>query len=488
MPRLRLPLLPLGSDSRAATAARWLRITVGVGLGVGGILFVLAAGGDPTPVRTDYQVRIDDGSDGIVHVRLQIAGQEAASLRLGFSANAVASTAPVSKFRVRRATDSRGRELPIRREGGGWVLGRASGSVTVEYDAHLRAQRDSDFAREVLSRLDARGGRLLGSDVFLFPLGRAIEAIDVAFDLPPGWALYHPFQRGDFDARPPSLRALYECVMAVGPYRTTQRQIEGLDVVLAVQGHYAFGDDDLMDVIADLVAQQVRRFGPPRRSRYVFVVNEHPLRNDPGLLHYFGLHFDGSMIVLLDPRTDRRRLQHEPASLCAHEFFHNWLGELVRQENYEMNWFVEGATTWYAYQSLMHSRMLDSGSFADEAQSRYQRIAEHFADRKRLSVAAAGRRVLQDSKTTELLYSGGLFVAIALDEAIGQATGGESGLEMVLQNLFDRARREPNWVITRAGLETALQQITGEDFGAWLDRYAYGNGPLDLPEFVTHTR
>ena len=64
--------------------------------------------------------------------------------------------------------------------------------------------------------------------------------------------------------------------------------------------------------------------------------------------HYFGLRFNASMILLLDPRSARDRLEKEPAALCAHEFFHSWIGELVRQRGYEMNWFVEGVATLWA--------------------------------------------------------------------------------------------------------------------------------------------
>ncbi len=470
------------------TAARGLRIAVGVGLGLALVLFLQLRGGQVQPVTAHYRVQIESPEEGIVHVRLDLEGHEASRLFLGFSANAVAKSAPVSKFRVRRAVDAQGRELAISRDRGRWVIERSKGAITVEYETHLLGQRDSDYAREVLSRLDAEGGRLLGSDIFLFPVGRSVTDLKVTFELPPGWALFHPFQTADFEAAPPTVRSLYNSAIAVGPYRSTRRQIEGIDVVLAVQGRFAFGDDDLTEVISEVVSQQIRRFGMPKRSRYVFVVNEHPDQKDPDLLHYFGLHFDGSMVVLIDPRTDRRRLRREPASLCAHEFFHNWLGELVRQKGYEMNWFVEGVTTWYAYQSLIATRMLDRGSFAQEVRKRYRRIAPRLDSNERISVASAGQQVLQDPSTTQMLYSGGLFVAIALDEAIRRSSGGQESLEDLLAMLFEEARRDADGVFTRDALEAALGKLTGQDWRTWLEAYAYGEDPLDFPDFVTGAR
>lgn len=464
---------------------RWgglLLLLVGLGVATGRTV----PGGESTPLDLRYSVQIARPSEGILDVELQIDGLERSVLHLGFSPNSVARTAPVSKFRVREVLDADGQPLTLVREPGLWSVRHPGPRVRVRYDVHLEgAGGSSDYSEVVLSRLDAEGGRLLGSDVFLFPDRDPIDDIRVDWELPEGWKLIHPFQDGETSARPPGLPSLYHSAVAVGPYRNTRRVVEGCEIVLALQGRFAFGDGDLMRVVENLVRHQVQRFGPPHRSRYVFVVNEHPRRDDPRHLHYFGLHFDGSMIVLLDPRTDRRELRSEPASLCAHEFFHNWLGELLRQEHYAMNWFVEGVTTWYAYQSLIETRMLDPGRYGDELRERHERDYLGSSLRRRLSVADAGRRVLQDRETTRLLYSGGLFVAVTLDEAIGAASRQEADLEELLDRLFRRARQDPGFRLTRATLEEELAALTGEDFGPWLDRHVYGTEELPLPGYVT---
>jgi len=221
------------------------------------------------------------------------------------------------------------------------------------------------------------------------------------------------------------------------------------------------------------------------RSRYVFVINPHPDIDDDRSLHYFGLHFDGSLIVLLDERTDWRRLRHEPAALCAHEFFHNWNGEIIRQRGYEMNWFIEGVTTYYAYRTLLATRMLDNGGFTRELKRRFDEQYRDHALRRTMSVAEAGSMVLQDEQVTRLLYSGGLFLAVALDEAIGAATAGEASLDNLMRRLVQTALHDPEFLLTRETLAAELEALTGSTFESWLGRFAYGIDPLPLPGYVT---
>lgn len=451
---------------------------------------LLAARGGPGKASSEldlhYLVQIASPQESVLRVELEVSGIESSVLHLGFSPNSVAATAPVSKFRVREVFDAEGEPLTFTRKPGLWTIRHPDTLTRIVYEVHLGLDgRGSVFSDVVLSRLDGDGGRLLGSDVFLFPDRYTVDDIRVDWSLPTDWQLIHPFQAGPMAAHLPSLSSLYHSAVAVGPYRNTRRMVDDCEIVLALQGEFAFGDSDLMRVVENLVRQQVRRFGAPHRSRYVFVVNEHPRTDDPANLHYFGLHFDGSMIVLLDPRTDRRQLRAQPASLCAHEFFHNWLGELLRQEHYDMNWFVEGVTTWYAYQSLIKTRMLDRSSYSDELRRRHERDYLPSSLRGRVSVAEAGQRVLQDQETTRLLYSGGLFVAVALNEAIGSASRQEADLEILLARLFDQARLDPGFRLTRATLEQELESLTGTDFGPWLTRYVYGTQGLPLPEHVT---
>jgi predicted metalloprotease with PDZ domain len=433
-------------------------------------------------IDLSYGVQVVDPAEGHLEVLLQAKGIDTSAIYLGFSSNPVARSAPASKFRVRSAYGENGERLEIQPDQGVWKIKGAGSAVTVQYEVFLQqGRRDTTFEEEVLSRCDADGARLVGSDVFLFPVHARASSIHVDYDLPHPWDLFHPFQSGATTAVYPDIESLYYSVVAVGPYRTLTRTVNGCELVLAIQGNFSFGDADLMNMIGRIAELQLEFFGGPVRPRYLFVVNPHPHSDDAEKLRYFGLHFDASMIVLLDERTDRHRLQAEPAHICAHEFFHNWNGETIRQDDYAMNWFIEGVTTYYAYRFRIAARMLDTGGFARELQRRYEE--EYLANplRGRVSPAAAGGRVLQDQDTTRLLYASGLVIAAALNQAIDQATAHERSLDDLMRNLVDEARSDPSFVLDRKSLELELHQLTGRDFGPWLSRYVYGTEVTPLP-------
>lgn len=437
------------------------------------------------PIALSYLVRVADAQAGRLDVFLLTDGVRGGQLDLTFSSNSLAPTGSASRMRVRAAFDASGREIPIESAPQGWTV-RSDGPVEVHYEVYLNlAKGDSEFADEALSRLDAGGGRLIGSDVFLFPARGEVEAIEVDYELPAGWNLHHPYPVAARRAELPSLRSLTRSVVAIGPYRTLTRFVGPCEIELAIRGRYAFGDDDLLGVIARIVEYQAEFFGKVPRSRYLFVVDTHPNEGDPELLHYFGLHFDASMLVLLDPRTDRTRLEAEPASLCAHEFFHNWLGEQVQQDGYEMNWFVEGITTLYAYRTRLATRMLDHGRYAAQLKERFAEQWERAEPRTQLTLAEAGTIVLQDAAVTRMLYTGGLLAGVAIDEKIMRATRGSASLDDLMLALVDRAADDPDFLLTREALEDELLALTAEDFGPWLDRHVYGLEEMPLPGYVT---
>jgi predicted metalloprotease with PDZ domain len=437
-------------------------------------------------VNLSYEVTVSDAVRGRLDVILRVSDVDASSIHVGFSTNTATTFVPASKYRLREVIGSDGRPLTIEPRAHGWRISPDGSALEVHYEVHLESsQTDGAFAAEILSRVDAQGSRLVGSDVFLFPSMAEAYSIQVDYHLPPGWRLVHPFQEDADSAVYPTLTSLYTSVVAAGRYRVMTRRAEGCELVVAVQGRFTFGDDDLMEMIGRIADLQLEFFDGPVRPRHVFVVNPHPHSDDPDQLRYFGLHFDGSMIVLLDERTDRRRLQAEPAQICAHEFFHNWNGGVIQQDRYEMNWFVEGVTVYYAYQFRMDARMLDPGTYAQELRHRYHREFLDNPQRMMMSVAQAGETVLQEENTTRLLYAGGVLVAVALDTAIDEVTQHERSLDDLMRMLVDRASLDEDFRLTRSTLEAALLELTGRDFAPWLRRYVYGKQALPLPAFLT---
>lgn len=447
---------------------------------------VLDARQPEAPTEFAYTVRVLDAEQARLEVELEISDLRAGTLDLGFSANAVAATAPASKYRVREALSAEGRSWDITRNDGGWRIHHGPGALRIRYEVSLQAGRNGQaFADEALSSMDRSGGRILGSDLFLFPMDVPSRTITVDWELPGGWGMENPYRVSATRSAPPNLRALYATVIAVGEHRVVRRELHGYRIDVAIRGDFLFGDDALAENILEIVDYQLGFFGRAPDRNYLFIVEPHPHANDPDQLHYFGLHFNASMILLLDPRSARQRLEKEPAALCAHEFLHSWIGELVRQEGYDMNWFVEGVATLYADRALLATRKLDYGTWTERTRAAF---AEHWRDselRRTTSLARAGEIVLQDQEYTRLLYTGGPLLALALDLEIQERTDHYASLDDLLRALTERAFEDPRFRLTRTTLVEELRALTGSDFSGWLDRYAWGTVDLPLPGSIT---
>lgn len=494
---------PSGHASRTAragarrqrTTPRGRRWTLGA---AGAALAAAAALGLAGPARSvlgeetysaHYEIKLVDPAEGRLDVELRVTGLSRSRLYLGYASSGVhGGILPAANFHVRGAQRADGTPLAIATDGDTWELRGARGEVRLQYEVYLESGRPGgDFAEEAFSSLTSSGARLMGADVFLFPVLGEPEQLTARYLLPEGWRLAHPFQTGSAAATYPTLRSLYHSVVAAGPYRVQTRQVEDCELVLAVLGEFRFDDEVLLDVLSRLVRYELAFLGRSPRPRYLFVVNPHPRTGDPRRLHYFGLNFDGSMLLLIDGDSDRERLNAEPAQLCAHEFFHNWLGETVQQRRYDMNWFVEGVTTFYSYQVRMESGMLRFDSYANELQRRYRdeyRASPLYGSK---SVAAAGRAVLEEEATTGYLYAGGVLLAASLDAEIDRVTRGNASLDQLMLALLQRAREDRQFVLTRQALERELERLTGSSFAGWLDDHVYGTQEPPLPEYITAT-
>jgi predicted metalloprotease with PDZ domain len=434
------------------------------------------------PTEFKYQVRVLDPEQARLEVDLTLSDLAPGVLELGFSANAVAATAPASKYRVREALGPEGATSLIEKTGFGWAIPHGAGDLRIRYEVSLRAGRNGKaFADEALSAMDRTGGRILGSDLFLFPLDVPARTVTVDWELPAGWELENPYRVSPERLAPPNLRALYGTATAVGEHRVVHRRLGGYEISVAIRGNFRFGDDALAENILDVVEHQIGFFGRAPDRHYLFIVEPHPHADDPEQLHYFGLHFNASMILLLDPRSAAQRLEKEPAALCAHEFLHSWIGELVRQEGYDMNWFVEGVASLYADRTLLATRKLDYGTWTERMRRAWEEDWRDSPLRRSTSLARAGEIVLQNAEYTSLLYTGGPLLALALDLEIQERTHHRHSLDDLLRALSDRAFADPRFRLTRASLLAQLQALTGTDFADWLDRHAWGTAELPLP-------
>ena len=160
------------------------------------------------------------------------------------------------------------------------------------------------------------------------------------------------------------------------------------------------------------------------------IVDRNPVRGGKGF-GYYGVHFGGTILLLLDPSIDRSSLYDVPMSIVAHEFFHNWNGEALRPVDDSFMWFTEGATVLVSYQVLLRAGIIDRRQYSLTEKAILERLWENPL-RGDVSLTHAGNGDLTDRDMVDLLYDGGFAASLALDRKIASLTGGRSGIADVI--------------------------------------------------------
>jgi predicted metalloprotease with PDZ domain len=274
--------------------------------------------------------------------------------------------------------------------------------------------------------------------------------------------------------RPQGLRDLWNGFLAWGDLRVSEVPVAGCPVRLAVSGDWLFEDDDLRWLLSRIAHAELDFFGSAPQPSILCLVAANPVSAADGF-EYYGVHAGHSLLLFLDPRTSWADLGEKAASVAAHEMFHGWLGEAIRQEDPGLIWFVEGVTTWCTPRLLEAAGIWTRERSEQVLGGRIER--DYFGSELlgRTSLASAAAEVMVDGATTRFAYAGGSLAAAALDAWLARTTGSAHPLDDVLRLLYER--REEG-VLTRPALEAAVRAVAGDDCAPWLDAYVYGKETL----------
>ncbi|MHB8077817.1 MAG: M1 family aminopeptidase [Candidatus Krumholzibacteriia bacterium] len=442
------------------------------------------------PFDLDYAVDLSGAAQGRLDVTLRATGRPPGTLRLALptglflDAPGGVVVTPLAAWNF-TLDGERGAPLPIRPQGRGWAVDGMAQGGALQYRVTLPPPDAANpDLRAHLSVRSGEGLRVAGFHLFLVPDDARIHALTVRFIGGPAAApdrLATPWPAaGTPDGivhTPTDLRDLGDALVAWGEPRLREQEVAGCAVRLAVRGDWAFPDTALERLVARIGAAEIAFFGTPPHPSMLLLVDANRLPAAAGF-PYCGLHVGHSLLLLLDPSAGGNDLEDKAASLIAHEMFHGWLGEEIRQQGTEMNWFVEGATSWYA------ARLLVAADIWTTARAREVvggRVDAHYVNsplRGRLTLAAAARGLLRDGETTRFAYAGGALAAQQLDAWLAGRTGRAHPLDAVLRDLYARRAAGP---LTRATLEGSVRRLCRVDCHGWLEAHVYGNEPLPPP-------
>jgi len=463
----------------------------------------------PGPVSLSYEVSLAGAGQGKLTVYLTLHGKLPRGLRLitpaglapGAAGGATSGVTTTLLSASHPLGDGRaGPELPVEQTNEAWVLRHAGQRETrLVYQVTLdqASALDQDI-RNHLSAAAAGGVRIAGFHSFLLPERILIEDLSVRFRQTTGGRLAAPWPTGPATAGLPALRTagllpgnrsirdphqvflpadlrdLGNSLIAWGDLRPLEREVEGCSLRLAMSDRWLFADTDLMHLLTRIAAAEISFFGSAPHPAILVLVAPNPVLAREGF-DYYGVHLGQSVLLFLAPETTFADLSEQAASVAAHEMFHGWLGEAIRQEDPAMLWFVEGATTWYAARFLAEAGIWSPRRAAAVLRDRIERDYHTSRLLHAESIAAAAAGVMRDGDNTRFAYAGGCLAAAALDRRLAGTDPARHPLDDILRRLYERRSAE---ALSRRDLEAAVLAVTGIDCAAWLDRHVYGKEPL----------
>jgi predicted metalloprotease with PDZ domain len=175
--------------------------------------------------------------------------------------------------------------------------------------------------------------------------------------------------------------------------------------------------------------------------------------------------------VLTDDRIEERYIVW--ANTMAHEMFHYWSsGYSTPGKSEDIAWFNEGFTEYYSGLSLMRTGVITEELYIKKAErflSRYI-VTKKMWPVDQVSLVDAGK---EKHKNWLLIYGGGSTMALALDIEIRTLTKHHKSLDDVM--LLLKTKYGDNKIkITTAHILEAVNEVSGQKFNEFFDKYIYG--------------
>jgi predicted metalloprotease with PDZ domain len=445
-----------------------------------------------SPMSLHYDVDLSSAEASQLLVEMTLTGELPEPLELVFPPGAFVARQPRIETTVFSAahlsgTDSEPEPLPLAVTPEGWRIhhhGKRQIRVVYQLDLSPTSSLEEDI-RHHLTVPTADGFRAAGFHVFLTPSRGEVAGITIEFRHTAGGQLLAPWparamtppppgDEGGIQYHPAGLYDLTNSLLAWGDLQVTEYQLEACSLHLAVHGEWYFAGSDLERLLRRIAATEIEFFGSAPHPAVACLTTANPVDTQDSF-DYYGVHAGQSVLLFLDPQTSHADLAEKAASVVAHEMFHGWLGEAIRQDDPTMLWFTEGATTWYTARMLVAAKIWTPDRAAEVLGQRISR--DYFGSEllNQISVADAAARVMQDGATVRFAYAGGSLAAAALDRHLAQQTSTPHPLDDVLRHLYDQ---QSGQALTRDALVATVRAVCGVECDAWLDRYVYANEPL----------
>lgn len=307
-----------------------------------------------------------------------------------------------------------------------------------------------------------------------FYTGKAlfITALDVTdatieFRIPESWQLITPWRPEGSGRRFVASDAINLTEAAILTGRFEQREIAAGDVtiLLGVGKRMADSVPLFEEAIRSTVHCAASVFGGTPGSQFVVIANREEAFTGGGS-------FPRSLSMLFQeaPAAENRG---EWSHVLVHEILHLWVGGAIRAQEPQEYWFTEGFTDYLTNLVQLRGGMITETQF-------WSRIAKHYGKylpaEEEVSLRAAGD---DKAKHYDLVYSGGLLAALALDVEIRSHSNGTAGIEHLMRELF-RMHGDGQTPLRVEDVERAASRLADADLSSFFQRHIVGRDRLDV--------
>ncbi len=445
----------------------------------------------PQPVTLTYEIDLAQAARGELTVCMVVDGDLPESLELAFPPGVFGDrrngvTPSVASAHALLKNGTIGDSLPVSVTADGWRLPLLPGErigFTYRIDLASVGQLEQDIRKHISAPV-VGGLRAAGFEIFLQPRGVAVANISVSFRNGGGIPLVVPWNAGPITDdgpvpanllyHPRDQRDLNNSLIACGDLRITTAEAGDSLIRFATADRWLFADRDVLQLLQRIARAEIAFFGSAPEPLITCLLAANPVGGAERFDTY-GVHTGSSILLLLDAQTTYADLNESAASVLAHEMFHAWLGEAIRQVDPVTLWFTEGATTLYAARMLVAANVWSPPYGRQMLEARLARDYYGSARLSQISVATAAAQVMADPETVRFGYAGGVAVCAALEHSLIAQGSCSDPLGELLRYLYNQGSDAP---LTRAGIVAAVLAVTGIECDTWLDHYVYGTEPL----------
>jgi predicted metalloprotease with PDZ domain len=293
--------------------------------------------------------------------------------------------------------------------------------------------------------------------------------------LPPGWQSIASDEQGAEGSY--ELAQADASVILIAPaLRARTARAGALSYKLATLGEWAFTDEDLARVVAQLLEEYAHVTGSvPRHSALVIVA---PFAHAVAF-NVWSAETRGSTVLLLTGRAPSKNAAlAQLGAPLAHELFHLWVPNSLSLKG-DYDWFFEGFTLYEAACMGVRLGQLNFQNYLDNLALAYDRTRNERATAS-LSLLDAAKRRWSDQSSA--VYYRGMLAAYLYDLQVRLQTGGKRSLEDVYRALFQRANavaagRDANSVVLEI-----MNSVAGSQ--ALTSSLIEQTGPIDLAAAV----